>query len=88
MRRAPLLLLLLLMALPAACRSGKRSRCERVCDRAAQCAREQHDEHNDEGECVEQCGKLEREPNLAKAVDEHVACVDGAKDCGAVLRCP
>lgn len=81
--------LLLAMALVApACRNAKPSRCERVCDRQAQCASDlKQDQHNDEAECVEQCGKLERDAK--RAVDEHVACVDSAgNDCRAVLACP
>jgi hypothetical protein len=63
-----------------------------VCAREGDCAAASHREKPiefDTSECIEMCNKLERDPALAKAVDQHVECVDKAKDsCAAVLDCP
>ncbi len=90
MRRfAPLLLLVVIVSCKDA---SKRTRCERVCAREADCAASTHAEKPvevDYGECVDMCNKLERDPALVKGIDEHVACVDRAGDsCPAVLDCP
>jgi hypothetical protein len=79
---------LILCSLLAACGSPPRSRCERVCARENQCAREaKPPEQFEWSECVEECSRLERDPALAPAVERHVACVDRAASCADVLRC-
>lgn len=85
MRRA--LVLLLLVASVAGC-GRPRSRCERVCRRAAECARELTEQVVDLGECIDECSKLDREPNTQRAVTAHVRCVDDAAACPQVLECP
>ena len=83
-RLAPLLLLIVLAG--SACGSRARSRCERVCGREAECARDlKLKPELDEGECIEECDKLERDQRF---VDVHVKCVDDAKTCEQVSSCP
>lgn len=73
----------------ATCHSGAGSRCERICHREAQCANELDLDYDvDVGECTVECGKLEREPDLVRFVDDHVKCVDEAVSCRAVVECP
>ena len=85
MRRA---LVVLVILLAASCGRPK-SRCERTCARAAECARELKSEQGvDLSECVDECSKLDREPAMQRAVGEHVRCVDSAFACGQVLDCP
>ncbi len=71
------------------CGSRARSRCERACARMSECGRElQLEQGIDYGECVEECGKLEREPTMEAAVEKHVRCVDEAPICAQVIDCP
>ena len=56
--------------------------------REAECAKDlELTPELDEGECVEECGKLERDPALQRFVDLHVKCVDEAKTCEDVTSC-
>ena len=84
MRRALVLLLVLVVT---GC-GRPRSRCEHVCRRAAECARELTEQVVDLGECVDECSKLDREPGTPRAVTAHVRCVDSAASCTQVLECP
>jgi hypothetical protein len=85
----PAVAALLFSVLAAACRDATPTRCERVCQREAQClSKLNRDDPHDVAECVEQCGKLERDPANVKQVDDHVACVDKAgSSCEAVVEC-
>lgn len=78
----------LIAATAAACNSPQQSRCERVCAREEECATEEKDSTNDVGECIDECTRLERDPQLVSSVDSHVACVDSARSCAVVLSCP
>jgi hypothetical protein len=82
--RALLLLSLLLLAC-----GQPRNRCDRSCSRMGLCARQLKQEQTiDVSECIDECNKLDREPNMQHFVDEHVRCVDQAgDDCARVLKC-
>ena len=81
--------LVLVLVLVAAGGCGRpRSRCERVCRHAAECARELTEQVVDLGECIDECSKLDREPGTQRAVSAHVRCVDSAATCTQVLECP
>jgi hypothetical protein len=84
-RRA--LVLLSILVASAGC-GQPRSRCERVCRQAADCARELTEQVVDLGECIDECSKLDREPATQRAVSAHVSCVESAASCTQVLECP
>ena len=89
MRRALVLLSILVASASVAAGCGRpRSRCERVCRHAAECARELTEQVVDLGECIDECSKLDREPATQRAVSAHVGCVDSAASCTQVLECP
>jgi hypothetical protein len=69
------------------CSRGERSRCERICALEAECA-ETLELDVDRAECVEQCRELEKQSPTSARVDDHVACVERAKSCAAVVDCP
>ena len=68
----------------AACEQSNEAPCQRSCQREAECASNLQVKF-DRSECVEMCTTLER--SAAGAVRAHVACVDGAVSCEAVLSC-
>lgn len=70
-----------------ACSSGK-TPCEKACRVEADCAEEKEAAEVDVSECVETCRELERSPDTKKIVDDHVACVEQARGCDAILDCP
>ena len=81
------LVLLVGLVVGAGCGRGRATSCDRVCAREAECAKELRLE-GDRSECVQACVELERDPNVARALTAHVACVDRASSCQAVVDCP
>ena len=85
--RALAVVVAVLLVAPACGRP--RSRCERACARAWECARELRLEQGlDLSECVDECSKLDRETaTMQRSVAAHVRCVDEAPTCQQVLEC-
>jgi hypothetical protein len=91
MVRSVLLTLAILAGAPA-CSEPRSSRCETICRREADCAEQasaapEVEVEVDEGECVEQCRRLERDPDGATLVEAHARCLTAAPTCQAVLAC-
>lgn len=93
MRRA-LLLALAIAAAPSACATDRASReCKDVCRREAECVEQAADDKPaadnkfDQSECVAACSALQRDEDGKKLVADHVACVEKAQSCEAVLDC-
>lgn len=86
-RAAPLLLVVIVPVVLAGCLSRGRSRCERACAREAECAEKLELKDNDQGECVDACTTLERDPATQPLVERHVRCVSEAASCQAVVGC-
>jgi hypothetical protein len=87
------------LLLLAACTPERSSRCTDVCGREAACqgdpgVEEKLDEQQkealknfDEGECLDACAALERDPSVADELEAHARCVHDADSCEAVFRC-
>jgi hypothetical protein len=79
---------ILLVALIAGCvRGAAGTRCANVCRAEADCAEKLEITDNDSAGCMESCNELERDPKLAKLVEEHIKCVAAAATCAAKLDC-
>ena len=83
MLRAALLLLVLVC-----CTEPRSQTCRAVCAREAQCREPENPDNFDEGECLDACAALERDPASGEAVTKHAECVlEKAETCEAVLKC-
>ena len=79
---------ILWVALSVGCvRGAAGTRCANVCRAEADCAEKLEVTDNDYAGCMESCTELERDPKLAKLVEEHIRCVAAAETCAAKLDC-
>jgi hypothetical protein len=79
--------MVLALAAAGCVRGAAGTRCANVCRAEADCAEALEVADNDYAGCMESCTELERDPKLAKLVEDHIRCVAAAPTCADKLGC-